>query len=123
MTSIQMPAAYGARYPQEGDTASDAPVGYVSMFANWFEICNLRLPLTVFMVELLEYYKIHISQLSPLGMVRARNFEYTFNAQSLEPLVEDFRRFYQMTEQLGFFSFRVREGAPKPMSPPKGIAK
>ncbi|MFS7919919.1 hypothetical protein Hanom_Chr03g00218261 [Helianthus anomalus] len=48
------------------------------------------------MVELLEYYKIHISQLSPLGM---------------------------LTEQLGFFSFRVREGAPKCMSPPKGITK
>ncbi|MFS7945603.1 hypothetical protein Hanom_Chr06g00526231 [Helianthus anomalus] len=123
MTSIQISAAYGARYPQEGDTAGDAPVGYVNMFADWFEICNLRLPLTVFMAELLEYYKIHISQLSPLGMVRARNFEYTFRALSLEPLVEDFRLFYQMTEQLGFFSFLVREGATKLMSPPKGITK
>ncbi|KAJ0786481.1 hypothetical protein HanOQP8_Chr02g0071741 [Helianthus annuus] len=75
------------------------------------------------MVELLEYYKIHISQLSPLGMVRVCNFEYTFRAQDLVPLVKDFRRFYQLTEQLGFFSFRVREGAPKLMSPPNGIAK
>ncbi|MFS8035001.1 hypothetical protein Hanom_Chr17g01587851 [Helianthus anomalus] len=110
-------------YPQEGDTAGDAPAGYVSMFADWFDICNLRLPLTVFTVELLEYYKIHISQLSPLGMVRARNFEYTFRAQNVEPLVEDFRPFYQMTEQLGFFPFRARESAPKLMSPPKGITK
>ncbi|KAJ0715714.1 hypothetical protein HanPI659440_Chr13g0504421 [Helianthus annuus] len=123
MTSIQMPAAYGARYPQEGDTVGDAPEGYVNMFADWFDICNLRLPLTIFMVELLEYYKIHISQLSPLGMVRALNFECTFRAQNGEPLVEDFRRFYQMTEQLGFFSFRVREGALKFMSPPKDITK
>ncbi|KAJ0744120.1 hypothetical protein HanPI659440_Chr10g0383991 [Helianthus annuus] len=118
-----MPAAYGARYPQEGDTAGDAPAGYVSMLVDWFDIYNLWLPLTVFMVELLEYYKIHISQLTPLGMVRVRNFEYTFRAQDLEPLVEDFRCFYQLTEQLGFFSFRVREGAPKLMSPPKGITK
>ncbi|KAJ0808997.1 hypothetical protein HanPI659440_Chr01g0009661 [Helianthus annuus] len=28
-----------------------------------------------------------------------------------------------MTEQLGFFSFHAREGAPKLMSPPKGITK
>ncbi|MFS8034845.1 hypothetical protein Hanom_Chr17g01585971 [Helianthus anomalus] len=56
-------------------------------------------------------------------MVRVRNFEYTFRAQDLEPLVEDFRRFYQLTKQLGFFSFRVREGAPKLMSPPKGMTK
>ncbi|KAF5810838.1 hypothetical protein HanXRQr2_Chr04g0174341 [Helianthus annuus] len=87
MMSIQMPAAYGARYPQEGDTASDDPAGYVSLFADWFDICNLRLPLTIFMVELLEYDKIHISQLSPLGMVRVRNFEYIFRAQNVEPLL------------------------------------
>ncbi|KAF5760589.1 hypothetical protein HanXRQr2_Chr16g0755241 [Helianthus annuus] len=83
MTNIQMSMAYGlrARYPQEGDTAGDGPAGYISMFADWFEICNLRLPLTVFMVDLLEYYNIHISQqLSPLGMVRARHFDYTFRA-------------------------------------------
>ncbi|KAM0039346.1 hypothetical protein Hdeb2414_s0012g00381051 [Helianthus debilis subsp. tardiflorus] len=120
MASIQMSAAYGAWYPQEGDTAGDALAGYVSIFAVCFDICNLRLPLTVFM---LEYYKIHISQLSPLGMVHARNFEYIFRAQNVEPLVEDFRRFYHITEQLGFFCFLMRDGAPKLMSPPKGITK
>ncbi|KAF5791112.1 hypothetical protein HanXRQr2_Chr09g0390951 [Helianthus annuus] len=123
MTGIQMPDAYGARYPQEGDTAGDAPAGYVSMFADWFSDCNLWLPLTVFVVEILEYYKIHFFQLSPLGMIRVQNFEYTFRALGIEPLVEDFRHFYQLTMQLGFFSFRVRKGAPKLMSPPKGMTK
>ncbi|MFS7976777.1 hypothetical protein Hanom_Chr10g00896371 [Helianthus anomalus] len=67
MTTIQMPGAYGTRYPQEGDTAFDAPAGYIHMFADWFGDCNLRLPLTVFVVEVLEYYNIHISQLSALS--------------------------------------------------------
>ncbi|KAJ0575789.1 hypothetical protein HanPSC8_Chr05g0193851 [Helianthus annuus] len=123
MTNIQMLIAYGAIYPQEGDTAGDAPAGYISMFADWFEICNLRLPLTVFIVDLLEYYNIHTSQLSPLGMIRARHFEYTFRAQNVVPLVEDFRRFYHMTKMLGFFSFRMQDGAPELMSPPKGLTK
>ncbi|MFS7893794.1 hypothetical protein Hanom_Chr00s001127g01674401 [Helianthus anomalus] len=118
-----MHGACGARYPQEGDTVGDAPTGYVSMFADWFGDCNLWLPMMVFVMEVLEYYKIHISQLSPFGMIRVRNFEYTFRARNLEPLVEDFRRFYQLTEQLGFFSFHVWEGAPKLMSPPKGMTK
>ncbi|KAF5803271.1 hypothetical protein HanRHA438_Chr06g0278561 [Helianthus annuus] len=103
MTKVQMPVEFRAIYPQEGDTASDAPTGYVTLFDDFFGICNLRLPLTVFMVELLEYYNIHISKLSPLGMVRARHFEYCFHSQNLEPLVEDFRLFYQMTVLLGFF--------------------
>ncbi|MFS7948437.1 hypothetical protein Hanom_Chr06g00559991 [Helianthus anomalus] len=89
MMGIQMPEAYGAMYPQEGDTAGDAPVGYVSMFSYWFSDCNFRLPLTGFVVEILEYYKIHISQLSSLGMIRVRNFKYTFRALSIEPSVGD----------------------------------
>ncbi|MFS7904205.1 hypothetical protein Hanom_Chr01g00033321 [Helianthus anomalus] len=53
--NIQMPTAYGAMYPHEGVTAGDAPAGYVCMFADWFESCNLPLLMTVFMVDLLEY--------------------------------------------------------------------
>ncbi|KAM0006673.1 hypothetical protein Hdeb2414_s0166g00820221 [Helianthus debilis subsp. tardiflorus] len=48
MRDIQMPPEYGATYPQEGDTAGDAPAGYVTMFVDFFGDCNLRLPLTVF---------------------------------------------------------------------------
>ncbi|KAM0040460.1 hypothetical protein Hdeb2414_s0012g00394131 [Helianthus debilis subsp. tardiflorus] len=123
MTKVQMPAEFGAIYPQEGDTVGDAPTGYVTLFADFFGICNLRLPLTVFMVELLEYYNIPISQLSPLGMVRACHFEYCFRSQNLEPLVEDFRLSYQMTVLLGLFSFSQRNGVPKIMIAPKGLTK
>ncbi|KAF5802250.1 hypothetical protein HanXRQr2_Chr06g0257391 [Helianthus annuus] len=119
---VQMPPEYGACYPSEGDTGADAPPGYVTMWADFFGDCNLRLPLTVFVVEVLEWYKVHISQLSPFGMIRIRNFEFTFRALGIEPTVGDFRRFYQMTVSLGFFSFRQREGSPKLMTPPKGMA-
>ncbi|MFS7915163.1 hypothetical protein Hanom_Chr02g00162101 [Helianthus anomalus] len=99
LTSTQMPPEYGATYPQEGDTAGDAPAGYVTMFADFFGDCSLRLSLTVFVLEVLEYYKLYISQLSP------------------------FWRFYQLSVQLGFFSFRQRDHAPKLMFPPKGMTK
>ncbi|KAJ0587324.1 hypothetical protein HanIR_Chr04g0161881 [Helianthus annuus] len=93
------------------------------MFADFFGDCNLRLPLTVFVAEVLEYYKLHISQLSPLGMIRVRNFEYTFLALGIEHIVGDFRRFYQMSVSMGFFSFRQRDHTPKLMIPPKGMTK
>ncbi|MFS7994072.1 hypothetical protein Hanom_Chr12g01101571 [Helianthus anomalus] len=53
LRDIQMPQEYGATYPQEGDTAGDAPAGYVTMFADFLGDWNLRLPLTVFMAEVL----------------------------------------------------------------------
>ncbi|KAJ0648863.1 hypothetical protein HanLR1_Chr15g0577641 [Helianthus annuus] len=123
MLDVQMPPEYGAFYPSEGDTGADAPAGYVTLWADFFGDCNLRLPLTVFVVEILEWYEIHISQLSPFGMIRIRNFESTFSALGIEPTVGDFRRFYQMTVSLGFFSFRQRDGSPKLMTPPKGMTK
>ncbi|KAJ0614477.1 hypothetical protein HanIR_Chr02g0062891 [Helianthus annuus] len=55
MRDIQMPQEYGAIYPQEDDTAGDAPTGYVTMFAEFFGVCNLWLLLTVFVAEVLEW--------------------------------------------------------------------
>ncbi|XP_035836722.1 uncharacterized protein LOC110919845 isoform X2 [Helianthus annuus] len=121
MLEVQMPSEYGAQYPSEGDTGADAPAGYVTMWSDFFGDCNLRLPLTVFVMDILEWYKVHISQVSPLGMIRIRNFEFTFRALGIEPTVGDFRRFYQMTVSMGFFSFRLRDGTPKLMTPPKGM--
>ncbi|KAM0063042.1 hypothetical protein Hdeb2414_s0003g00086501 [Helianthus debilis subsp. tardiflorus] len=103
MTTVQMPQEYGAIYPHEGDTGADAPAGYVTMCADFFVDGNLRLPLTVFVTEVLEWHKLHISQKSPFSMIR--NFEYTFRALGMEPTVGDFRQFYQLTVHTGFFSF------------------
>ncbi|MFS8013381.1 hypothetical protein Hanom_Chr14g01332261 [Helianthus anomalus] len=123
MLSLQMPQVFGAIYPQEGDTGADAPAGYITLWAEFFYDGNLRLPITVFVADILEYYKIHISQLSPFGMFRIRNFEYTFHALGLAVTVENFRRFYQLTVNTGFFSFNQRYGSTKLMTPPKGITK
>ncbi|KAJ0858645.1 hypothetical protein HanRHA438_Chr13g0603351 [Helianthus annuus] len=107
----------------KGDTGADTPAGYVTMWADFFLDGNLRLPLTVFVAEVLKWYKIHISQLSSFEMIRVRNFEYTFCALVMEPVVEDFWRFYQLKVNTGFFSFGQRHGSTKLMTPPKGITK
>ncbi|MFS8004180.1 hypothetical protein Hanom_Chr13g01222661 [Helianthus anomalus] len=58
----------------------------------------------------------------PLGMIRVRNFEYTFRALDIQPIVRDFQRFYQLSVSMGFFSFRQRDHTPKLMIPP-GMTK
>ncbi|KAJ0825043.1 hypothetical protein HanRHA438_Chr17g0798891 [Helianthus annuus] len=123
MTSIQMPKEFGAIYPQEGDTGADAPAGCLTLWAVFFYDGNLRMPLMVFVAEVLEFYQIHISQLSPFGMFRIRNFEYTFRAHGLEITVENFWWFYQLTVNTGFFSFNQRYESLKLMTPPKGVTK
>ncbi|KAJ0854339.1 hypothetical protein HanRHA438_Chr14g0661531 [Helianthus annuus] len=121
MTTVKMADDWKATYPQEGDTGADALAGYITMWADFFTEGNLQLPVTVFVAEVLEYYHLHISQLSPFGMFRIRNFEYTFHAHGLPITVENFRRFYQLTVNTGFFSFNQRYGSLKLMTPPKGV--
>ncbi|XP_035837122.1 uncharacterized protein LOC118485020 [Helianthus annuus] len=121
MATVQMAKDWNATYPQVGDTGADAPAGYITLWADFFTHGNLRLPVTVFVAEVLEYYHLHISQLSPFGMFRIRNFEYTFRAYGLPISVENFRRFYQLTVNTGFFSFTQRHGSLKLMTPPKGV--
>ncbi|KAJ0575649.1 hypothetical protein HanIR_Chr05g0215151 [Helianthus annuus] len=69
-------AEWDARYPLQGQTAADAPPGYITLFANFFIDGNFRLPATHFMTAILHHYGFHISQLSPVGMVRIRHFEF-----------------------------------------------
>ncbi|XP_035844086.1 uncharacterized protein LOC118490516 [Helianthus annuus] len=121
MATVQMAKDWNATYPQVGDTGADAPAGYITLWADFFTHGNLRLLVTVFVAEVLEYYHLHISQLSPFGMFRIRNFEYTFRAHGLPISVENFRRFYQLTVNTGFFSFTQRHGSLKLMTPPKGV--
>uniref|UniRef100_A0A251UZB5 Putative transposase (Putative), gypsy type n=1 Tax=Helianthus annuus TaxID=4232 RepID=A0A251UZB5_HELAN len=121
MATVQMAKDWNATFPQVGDTGADAPAGYITLWADFFTHGNLRLPVTVFVAEVLEYYHLHISQLSPFGMFRIRNFEYTFRAYGLPISVENFRRFYQLTVNTGFFSFTQRHGSLKLMTPPKGV--
>ncbi|KAF5758921.1 hypothetical protein HanXRQr2_Chr16g0735021 [Helianthus annuus] len=124
LLNCRMPAEYGARYPAESETAAYAPSSYVTLFADFFHEGNFWLPLTVFMADLLEYYRIHISQLSPPEMVRARHFEYCFWSKRIEPTIEHFHCFYQLQVRLGFYSFFAHKGVKKILEvPPKGFHK
>ncbi|MFS7985905.1 hypothetical protein Hanom_Chr11g01004171 [Helianthus anomalus] len=72
--NFKFPDSWGATYPEEGQTAAQAPAGYITLFWDYFSVGNFRLPVTRFFLEILEYYKFHISQLHPIRMVRIRHF-------------------------------------------------
>ncbi|KAJ0566151.1 hypothetical protein HanIR_Chr06g0270571 [Helianthus annuus] len=103
----QFPVEWDARYPSQGQTEADTPPGYITLFVDFFGEGNLRLPATHYMAGILHYYAFQISQLSPMGMVRIRHFEFLCRSQGLEPTVEKFRVFYQLIRTLWFFSFAL----------------
>ncbi|MFS7897953.1 hypothetical protein Hanom_Chr00s014525g01752931 [Helianthus anomalus] len=120
--SFRFPPEWDARYPAQGQTAADAPPGYITLYEDFFLQGNFRLPATHFLGGILCYYNFHISQMSPPGMVRVRHFEFLCRSHGIEPSVDKFRAFYQLQRTMGFFSFASRGAAKKILlNPPKSF--
>ncbi|MFS8019646.1 hypothetical protein Hanom_Chr15g01406161 [Helianthus anomalus] len=58
---LLFPEEWGARYPAEGQTAADAPPGFITLYADFFGEGNFRLPVTHLMEAILHHYGFHIS--------------------------------------------------------------
>ncbi|KAJ0834098.1 hypothetical protein HanRHA438_Chr16g0739901 [Helianthus annuus] len=120
--SFRFPSEWDARYPAQGQTAADAPPGYITLYEDFFLQGNFRLPATNFMGNILHHYNFHLSQMSPPGMVRIRHFEFLCHSHGIEPSVDKFRAFYQLKRTMGFFSFASRGAAKKILlNPPKSF--
>ncbi|GKF25539.1 hypothetical protein Tco_0081433, partial [Tanacetum coccineum] len=59
-------------------------------------------------MDVLRYFRIHISQLSPFGAARVSHFEVLTRVLDLAPSVTVFRAFYTRTYSDGLFSFAKR---------------
>ncbi|KAJ0622059.1 hypothetical protein HanPSC8_Chr01g0013681 [Helianthus annuus] len=119
---FRFPTEWDARYPDQNQTAADAPPGYITLFEDFFLEGNFRLPATEFMSHILYHYGFHILQMSPPGLVRVRHFEFLCRSHDIEPIVERFRVFYQLIRNMGFYSFGNRGSAKKILlNPPKSF--
>ncbi|GJW78620.1 hypothetical protein Tco_0140302 [Tanacetum coccineum] len=57
LTLYPIPSAYHVILPKSNQTIFDAPFGYVGLYTHSFSLSNLRLPLTEFFCEVLEYFQ------------------------------------------------------------------
>ncbi|GJW29236.1 hypothetical protein Tco_0046111 [Tanacetum coccineum] len=57
LTLYPIPSEYRVILPKSNQTIFDAPPGYVGLYTHSFSLANLRLPLTEFFCEVLEYFQ------------------------------------------------------------------
>ncbi|GKE17551.1 hypothetical protein Tco_1425128 [Tanacetum coccineum] len=60
--------------PKSHQALYDDPDAYVGLYIHSFTQSNLRIPLPKFICEVLNYYKVHLSRLSPFGGVKLTTF-------------------------------------------------
>ncbi|GJT29241.1 hypothetical protein Tco_0909516, partial [Tanacetum coccineum] len=88
--------------------AGDTTIG---IYSRIFDSSGVRIPFSSFLLAVLKYFKVHISQLVPLGLTKVITFEVLCRSLSIEPTVTLFRVFQTLSKQGDWFSFAKRGGS------------
>ncbi|GKA71701.1 hypothetical protein Tco_0777840 [Tanacetum coccineum] len=105
-----IPFALHPVVPAANASIADFPEGKVGVYTRFFEFANQRVPLSLFMCNVLNYYRLHISQLHCIGAAKITNFEVNCRLLAINPTVHLFRAFYHTSWSNGWVSFSKRAG-------------
>ena len=81
------------------------PSGYLALHCHHFEFSNLRYPFSIFVLNVLEYYRVSFGQLVPRGLSRVLHFEALCRAIRYDPTLLMFRRFFRLAKNGDWFTF------------------
>ncbi|GJY78844.1 hypothetical protein Tco_0484645 [Tanacetum coccineum] len=100
------------------------PDGKVGVYTRFFDFANYRIPLSQFLVDVLDHFYIHLSQLSMFGAAKVSYFEILCRVHGFQPSVNCFRMFYTSSYTKGWMSFVKRsDAAPVCLSKPLDFVK
>nr|GEV53849.1 hypothetical protein [Tanacetum cinerariifolium] len=108
--TYHIPDEVHPQLPSANQTIHETPTGKIGAYTRFFEYANFRQPLSTFLVNVLRYYHIYISQLSVIAAVKVSHFDVLFRVQCFEPTVGLFRCFYVNSKNKGWVSFSKRPG-------------
>lgn len=89
---------------------ADFPKGKIGLYTRFFEYANYRVPISIFLSDLLNHYRLHISQLHCIGAAKVSNFEVNCRLLAIEPTIALFRAFYHTTWSTEWVSFAKHPG-------------
>nr|GEU33732.1 hypothetical protein [Tanacetum cinerariifolium] len=71
-----------------GDTMHERPAGKIRLYTRVFDFANFRLPLSTFLIDILRYFRINISQLSVIRAAKVSRFEILCRVYGVTPPVD-----------------------------------
>ncbi|GJR67658.1 hypothetical protein Tco_0013723 [Tanacetum coccineum] len=91
---FNIPIELWAELPDRNATIKDSSAGKIGMYTRLIESANFRVPLSKFLLCVLEYYRINLAQLSVIGVTNVSHFELMCRVLGHVPTGGTFRRFY-----------------------------
>ena len=105
-----IPSDLHPRVPPDGMTMDRLPADAIGLYVKYFFEGGLNIPFSTFLLGVIQYFKVRISQLVPLGLHRATLFEVYCRSMHIPPTTPLFRVFYKLSKQGCWFSFEKRTG-------------
>ncbi|KAJ0693541.1 hypothetical protein HanPI659440_Chr15g0598301 [Helianthus annuus] len=83
------------------------PAGSIALYCRHFEFSNLRHLFSIFVLNVLEYYRVSFGQIHPQGLARVLHFEVLCRACGYDPTLLSFRRFFRLEKNGDWFTFET----------------
>ncbi|KAJ0548657.1 hypothetical protein HanIR_Chr08g0386221 [Helianthus annuus] len=88
-------------------SVDQCPPVSIALYCRHFEFSNLRHPFSLFVLNVLEYYRVSFGQIHPNGMARVLHFEVLCRACGYDPSLLLFRRFFRLAKNGDWFTFET----------------
>ena len=110
IAKYEIPAELHPMLPDPGMTMDKLPRNKIGIYTRQLDIGGIRIPFSKFLLAVIRYFKVHISQLVPIGLNRVTLFEVRCYSLQCLPTVSLFRAFYRLCKVGHWFSFESRTG-------------
>ncbi|GJY61519.1 hypothetical protein Tco_0462176 [Tanacetum coccineum] len=84
------------------------PDDMIGLYEQYLEFSGIRVPFFAFLRAVIKHFRVHISQLVPLGLNRLTMFELYCRSLGIVPFVNLFCVFYKISKQGHWFSFEKK---------------
>ncbi|GKE35155.1 hypothetical protein Tco_1454477, partial [Tanacetum coccineum] len=99
------------RIPLEDFMMSKLPNDAIGIYHRMFDFSSVQIPFSSFLLDLIKHYRVHLSQLGPLGLNKVITFKVLCRSLQIELMMTLFRVFQTLCKLYDWFSFAKRRAS------------
>ncbi|MFS7956958.1 hypothetical protein Hanom_Chr07g00660771 [Helianthus anomalus] len=103
-----IPASLHPILPEKDTPIYPFVPGKIGVYTRLFDYYNYRFPLTKFLIEVLLFHDVHLSQMNPFGLAKVCHFKLACRGLGSDPHLDVFRAFYKLNRSGSWYTFEVR---------------
>ncbi|KAJ0700108.1 hypothetical protein HanOQP8_Chr10g0363811 [Helianthus annuus] len=96
VNQYSIPSSVNPVLPEKDTAIYPFVPGKIGVYTRMFDYCNYRIPLTKFLIRVLMFHEVHLSQMNPFGLAKVYQFELACRGLESDPDLDVFRAFLQI---------------------------